>query len=525
MIFRSFFLRAASTIVRAQPRVFIPKMIQTPATNKLTPQRFRDMVLQKSRNPSIADCLGLLATATDSTLISDRSVFRDALSAIVRKVTDDQLGKFDAESLTRFIDGASDMNVLSVNQVNAIFRMVKSRNVNQDPANIHRGDKWEKCVLSLWAASLWHGFPTSQYHELCLALLKQEGLKWSMIARLAWCVENDAVTKSDPSITNRADELLESRLSNMSLPHLADLATLRIPREDEYSVARAKVLEKISSELTTVDKLTLDDRIPLQLLSAWLSGVSTPPNREFYDTTIALCINNRKNLHLMLDVLAKMGMPESLDVASVRSVVTENWNPSGDQLTSMCMSFAALGFNDVQSTYFMARQIELALQNPSSGIRSENLWKIGAWFSYLQLTASESTLGALNDAFKDLTATIASGMWDNQGRFVRKELKASRLAPADRSMRKVILESLISLGITAMRNIHVVNTPFVAPMFLPDSDLVIVFDPSDCEVMRAFIEARGYHIRVLETSEWERKYMEQSQDDFLANLLSAIQLS
>jgi hypothetical protein len=116
-------------------------------------------------------------------------------------------------------------------------------------------------------------------------------------------------------------------------------------------------------------------------------------------------------------------------------------------------------------------------------------------------------------------------MWDNQGRFVRKELKASRLAPTDRTMRKVILESLTSLGITAMRNVHVVNTPFVAPMFLPDSDLVILFDGSDCEVMRSVIEARGYHIAVLETSEWERKYMEQSQDDFLANLLSAIQLS
>ena len=213
--------------------------------------------------------------------------------------------------------------------------------------------------------------------------------------------------------------------------------------------------------------------------------------------------------------------------------------PSLDQLATLSLSFASLGLDDIESMSFIANHLDqcLVARNPRyaySANFSDRFWKIGVWYTYVSLAAPETARAALTDAHRELTQRIASGMWDHQGAFVKKDSVGSKLTPAERSMRNVISQNLASLGISALPHVHIVNTPYIADLFLPDRDLAIAFVAerdllSDGRIagqtalMQRLVDGKGYRLRLLRVADWERKYLEESQEEFIASLLGTIQ--
>jgi hypothetical protein len=159
-----------------------------------------------------------------------------------------------------------------------------------------------------------------------------------------------------------------------------------------------------------------------------------------------------------------------------------------------------------------------------------HLHKVGAWYAYVLSAGSEGTVAAITDAYKELSSKIASQMWEPTGAYV--QTAANRMDPTERTLRTVVSQSLASLGISSHPNAHIVNTPYVASLLLPDRDVALFFTSDSLSdgrlvgqtrLMASLVEKRGYRVRLLPTAEWERKFAAESQDEFLASLLKLIQ--
>ena len=542
-MFRSPSISAAASVVRVRATPASAASGITPREPaKLTASRLGELIVRGTDSASIKGALKLLATADRGEFQVDRPRFRRDLAQLVHQVIHKNLKAFNPVDMVEFVDHASNLNALTKEDVNFMTRMVKTRLTNQAESNTLRSAGWEECALSLWAASLWRGFPSDQFPALCLSLLSNGDLPWRTLTRLAWCVKNDRATKSDPSVFARLSEALESHLSGLSLHQLSELSTAKAPASGEYGVGRKAVLDMIARKATTREAIKEDNRIPSQLLSAWTEQRVVPSDPQFFADVLARCIKATLQPHAVLECVATLGYPnELMGVADIKRCVRNagDWVPSLDQLATLSLSFASLGLDDIESMSFIANHLDqcLVARNPRyaySANFSDRFWKIGVWYTYVSLAAPETARAALTDAHRELTQRIASGMWDHQGAFVRKDSVGSKLTPAERSMRNVISQNLASLGISALPHVHIVNTPYIADLFLPDRDLAIAFVAerdllSDGRVagqtalMQRLVEGKGYRLRLLRVADWERKYLEESQEEFIASLLGTIQ--
>jgi len=527
MFFRFHYLRSGQAAVRARA----VGRAQTPgdgAFKMFNSQKLKELIEKRKYAGSISEVLRLLATADQENFLLDRAMLRSPLADMVKRILSQREESFDASSLTGVIDHASSLNVLSQNQVTEAFKVVRA----SEPSS-----EWEKACLALWSASLWHGFPAVKFHSMCLRLLSGENLRWSSAVRLAWCVLNDPVTKMDPSLVLKVETIIKSSLEEKSLKELAELANSKL-YSAESSVVRKAALEAIASRATSEAVVKEDNRIPSQLLCAWTEQRTMPEDTEFFGKVLNQCVRTGLNVHVLFEAVSTLNLGAKVDMQLLKRAVFGkiSWKPSLEQQTSLCLSFAALGFNDLESTSFLAHHLNeiLIKRNPDYHLpeRLSQLWKVGVWYSFVTATANETTAAAFLDTYRELSKKIASGMWDSQGDFVAKE---TRPPPNVRAIRTVISQGLSSLGIANLQNVHVINTPYTASLLLPDREMVIALvDEKDVlthsnefigeiQTMKNVVQAKGLSCKLLRVTEWEQSHASSTQDEFLASLLALTQ--
>jgi hypothetical protein len=493
---------------------------------------FVDLVNAKRDISNIEEMIRLLALADTEKFVQQRGDLRVPLSQLFHKVLGAKAGKFSLSHLCSIVDHASSLNILTQADVNTIFSQIESMRV--DTADSFKVDK---IVLGLWGASLWHGFPTARFQNKGLAILSKQEVHLPDIARLSWCIYNDPLTKLDPGLKARVDGLVKSHLKGMSLKQLAEIGQKRLP---EFSVVREQVLNEITKKITMISDLREDNRLPSQLLVAWMVQRTIPQDREFFLEVVRRCVQNRVNPDLVFEAVATLDLKDHVNMDELKKSLfrVEGWVPTVDQLSSLCHSFSTLGLFDLESTSFLARHLTEVLVNQNPVYHSDrhsvlNYWKIGAWYAAVVAQGSESTTAALQDGFRDLCTRIASGMWDNSGRFVRKVAR-TKIPPNERAIRSVVSQSLASLGIPTLSQIHIVNTPFIVPLLIPDKDVVLSLIPDEQvlesgevvgqeNLVKEIMESRGYQVRLLKVSEVESRHASESQDEFLAFLIRVIQ--
>ena len=367
-----------------------------------------------------------------------------------------------------------------------------------------------------------------------MSLLNRESLDWPVLTRLAWCVYNDAATKTDPSAKARLDAVVSSRLSSMNLIELANLT--KSQESPEFSVMCRFVLDAIAERAQSIEALSQDRRLPALLVTAWTHQRYIPADSALFSATFARAVKIGINPDAVFEAAAVLRSPINVHLLKSKLMGIDQYKPSMNQLSSLCLSFATLGLSDIESTSFLARHLHECLVSRNRAYHVEadsrrNLHKVGAWYAHVLASGSAATVAALTDAYKELSSSIASEMWEQKGRFVIAS--SERLDPAERAVRTVIAQSLASLGINSVPHAHIVNTPYVASLLLPDRDiaLMLVSDVlSDgrfvgpTKLMETILVARGYHVRLMNTSEWEQRYTSESQDEFLGSLLKLIQI-
>lgn len=539
MYFRFHSLRSAKAAVRLNrpDRKVMP--VSNDRIRMFTVQKLRDLIEKKKHEGSISEVIRVLATAEQEGFLLDREALKPSLTELVRRVFTQSDEKLGAGPLTTVIDHASSLGAITNGQVGEAFKLVKAGcEESSDQSDVH---EWEKSGLALWSASLWHGFSTVRFHKLCLRLLSREdSLRWSIAVRLAWCVMSDPVTKMDPALVSKVEGIVNGHLVEKSLKELAQLANSKL-YSAESSVVRKAALLAIAQRATSETAIKEDNRIPSQLLSAWTEQRSMPANTELFGKVFSQCVRSGLNPHLLLEAVATLNLSSMVDMNLLRETVfgNEGWKPSLEQLTSLCASFSALGFNDIEATSFLAHHLDQVFIHRDPDyflpVRLADMWKIGVWYSFVTATASETTAAAFLDSYRELSKKIASGMWDSGGEFVAKQLTAT--PPNVRAMRMVISQSLSSLGISNMQNVHLVNTPYVASLYLPDREgggmVLSLVQEKDCigqggfvgevHAMNTIVNAKGIKCKLVPVTEWEQKHASLSQDEFLAAVLQLIQ--
>jgi len=433
--------------------------------------------------------------------------------------------------LGALVDRTSNLNLLRDADVGVALKRLQS-----DWQQLQKFDKQHKCLLSLWAACLWHGYSTDRFHKLATPLIGMPGLELQHMARLTWCVYNDPFTKLDPAMRARVDSLVRSQIHPFSLQ---DLARLCQNESREFSILRQIALELIAARVSTLKEGLSDNRIPSLLLAAWMNQRTIPADKEFFESIVSRCIEIKINPDLALEAIATFGLQSTIPEETIKNIIfkTNEWYPSVDQLASFALSLATIGLVDIECTSFIAKHLDQAIIQRNAAYHSDrhsfmNWWKVGTWYSTVLMKGSESTVAALHDGFRDLSSKIASGMWDNKGSFVRNTVK-SKMSPTERAIRTVFAHSLGSLGIPTLSQVHIVNTPFVAGLFIPDKDTVISFVGdenilSNGEIVgqellaKKLIEAKGYNVRLVRISEFERRHAQESEDEFLASVLKTV---
>ena len=515
------------------------------AIKMFTAQKLKDLVDRKKYAGSIQEVTRLLATADQESFVLDRAMLRSSLSDMVKRILSQREESFTAGTLTSLIDRASSLSVLGAGQVSEAYKLVRegygacSWEKGNGPALL----EWEKAGLALWSASLWHGYPTGRFHKLCLNILSRETPRWSVAVRLAWCVLNDPVTKMDPALVSRMEGIINEHLVEKSLKELAEVANSKL-YSSESSIVRKFALLAIAQRATSAAALKEDNRIPSQLLSAWTEQRSMPENEDLFGQALAQCVRTGVNPHLLLEAVSTLDLSRKVDMKVLRRTVfgKQTWKPSLEQLCSLSLSFSCLGFNDLEATSFLSHHLNEVLinRNPAyhapageAGTAAE-IWKIGVWYSFLTATAGETTTSAaFLDSYRELSKKIASGMWDDQGEFVVPK-QGGGIAPNHRAIKSVLSQSLSSLGISNLHNVHLVNTPFSATLCLPDRDVVLILvDEKDVtsaggfigpiKTMKTILDAKGLKCKLLSVTHWEQLHASLSQDDFLASLLRLIQ--
>jgi len=499
------------------------------------------MLSTKNFKLSVPECLRVLELAQEQHFEESRSTLKPSLSRLAQSATSGNTNGFGAKYLTRFLDHCSDLDILSPKMIKNIqIRLQELIESQTAPVDIH------KCALALWSASLWHGVPTTSIRNTIMPTMYSEMMEqpvdWSIVNRLSWCIHNDPETKYDPSLIDRITAYISTELSPLSLKDIAELIR---HNSKETGIVRKHALQRIISTVESpefdLEILSEDPRISIAILRAWAEERIVPSNMNVFEHVLNRCMRSGAGSpDIICHSLATIGFLEmnpNWDPRVLKQlVVNTQWIPTVSQLSSLCGSFAALGLADMESTAYLANHLHNALVLKDTRYRKtdESLWEIGVWYSFIQMAASESTMAAVHDAYRTLTVNIASGMWDNRGLFVRKD-DLKNIPPTERAIRTVVNESLHSLGITTIQNVHVVNTPFTAHLFLPDRDVAIIFVRKGEDILsdgrftgtvrlaEHIISQRGMSVRVLNIEEYENSFNELTQDDFMDMLLRDIQ--
>ncbi len=490
---------------------------------------FYDLLQSKTGHTTIEELMKLLAVADNQRFIQQKGDMRVPLNQIYRRVMDAKTSKLTPTQLVTIIDHASNLNILSQSDVTEMYNHVSTH--FDDPDSLTMSDK---CMLALWTASLWHGYPTERFHRKALRMMGKKEVHIGTLARLAWCVYQDPGTKIDPSVKARVDGLVEHYLRELDLREMIKLAQTK---SNEYSVIRRLALTHISRRVSTTAELRVDNRIPSQLLTAWMLERALPENTEFVNEVVRRSVMNGVNVDAVFEAVAVLNLP--VEPSKLFRSIKRDRRLSVDQITSLCLSFATLKLFDLEATAFLAGHLSEILIHHNvdyhlTSTSSLDFWKIGAWYAYVLRSASPSTVAALEDGYRDLCTRIASGMWDNQGRFVHR-VERAKLPPNERAVRSIVAQSLASLGISTLSQVHIVNTPYTAPLFIPDKDMVLLLVSEDRilpsgelvgneSLKKSVIEGKGYQVRIMKVPEVEMKHVSESQDEFLAYLLREVQV-
>ena len=292
-------------------------------------------------------------------------------------------------------------------------------------------------------------------------------------------------------------------------------------------------------DLTVIDKSLSD--VYMRLVEAWAEMRVVPPSASVLEAVLNLGIKSGSvSADRVMHCLAILDYPKMTtdwDPQILKDLVFRDmdWKPTLRQIATLCGSFPVLGLYDLESALFISRHLDRIVKDTClQGPEMTELWQIGFWYSHMQHNASGTTISAINDAFRPLMTKIASNMWDKQGAFVKRE-DMRKVDPTERAMRTVVQDSLSSLGISTMKNVHLVNTPFVVPIYLQDRDTGIFFVREGEDILSdgrltgimatagGVAEAYGSRIRIFNVSEYERAFNELSKDDFMEKLLRDIQ--
>jgi hypothetical protein len=507
----------------------------------LSSPEMQNLIAQKGYITSVPESLRILSVVEGGNFHDDKPMILQAVKRMMNSVLSKNADNFGAKYLSRFIDHCSNLGIVDGKAIDdSIARYNTFRN------STPREDR-AKCALSIWSACLWNGIDSRRVSEIVLKdilesiMSSPDAPDWHLISRLSWCILNDATTKHDPAITGRMTDYIKNKLGTLDLKQIAELVRNNISKEN--TVVRKLALQRIIGQVGQADfdpsQLSTDPRIPISLLRAWTEERIVPNDLKVFDLVVNRSTKSVTCPDLIADSLATLNYPElnsTWDPMTIkRMVINSTWIPDLNQISNLCGSFAILGIADLESVSFLANHLHQAIIEKNSRYKiCDDLWKIGMWYSFLQTNASQWTLAAIHDAYKELTVFIASGMWENNGAFVRYQ-DVKKLPPNERSIRTVVSGSLNSLGITNLKNRHIVNTPFTAHLFLPDRDVAILFVRQGEDILsdgrfvgsvklaQDMIESRGINVKVFRVEEYEKAFNELRNDDFMDMLLSDIQ--
>lgn len=435
-------------------------------------------------NWSISQSIHLLEIANKPLYVSDQSIFKRAAIIMVKKVCQTHLSEFNSTYLYSFVHLASSLGVLDRETSQYIARYVRSK--TSDVAS------WELCAISIWVSYLWAGLPTDEISVFCLPMVDKLTDE-NAISRLSWCIHKDSLTRSDPALCARVEAATRRVFGHLSLPEL--VSRVETASSPILKISLYAIIAEHSSESVC------DPGIAACMVDACADTLRVPL------ASVVSLAEGRMNL-------------ASLTILNIAPTLVAKMEKD---LPSRALAGAVLGLNDLVFVSELISALDIHQIDPNE------LWKIGAWYCDIVLGGDAVLARAIQNRYPELCTEIASGMWDNAGKFVCKE---QRIPPAERAVRSAICKSLTAMGIHNMQNIQIVNTPYVGHVFLPSHKLLIQFaEPlsngqptGPTQLMKRIVERRDLKIRILNIDEWEKKFLQQSQEEFYSSLLAVINL-
>ena len=488
--------------------------------------------------------LNILEQVNSTNFRGDKGFLSTELSRICSDVLEHGASDVGPVSLSRMVSDCSSLGILDKKMVRLCTDRIRSLTAGKTSYS----ENLVKCCLVLWSVSLWNGLNTNRVVEIMMSgivnsLFENPPSDWLILGRLAWCIESDPLTRYDPSLKARLSAIITERVAPLTVMEMCSML-----RNDsaEFIPIKKSIYERLIAAVEQDPEGLLVSRatdVPCRVLEAWSEMRLTPPSLELIKRIVNRCTRpGGASVDRVLHCLCVLNYPRldsTLDTHRLKEFLFSlpEWKPNLNQVSTLCAAFPVLGLLDIESTTFLAGQLNRVLGDSTTKFSpsdSRVMWQIGFWYAHLQRSASETTLAAINDIFRPLMVRIASNMWDKQGLFVRREDPHS-LHPAERAVRTIVNDSLLSLGISAMKNVHIVNTPFVMPLYLQERNLGILFVRegdqvlSDgryigtVETMKSVIESHGLQVRILNVAEYDRAFDELSSDNFMEKLLRDIQ--
>lgn len=466
------------------------------------PRKELSASINDRQNWSIPSSMRLLVLLKEKPELQSSAVMKE-VRYMTRGVISKHLQRFRPEVLSTMIDLCSSLNVLDSEFARTLSTHVASK-IIEEPL-------YSKCALSLWMNSLWREdlLPNIALQNTCVSILENP-IDLVDLSRLSWCVFNDINTKHDMQLTSRTESILKEKVASMSLPDLVETLSVSAP---EAEIINRIAIQELLSRIADVGDLKglSGKRIPAILLKAWTQ--ETPSDTGFFNSILTRALRSGIAPYSVLESLAVL--KPAIPMGDMSQFVLRHCAESSiEQLTSLALSTTVLGLLDTSTISHVAKQLQWSLLEQGK-TDPMNMWKIGVW--YCAISRSEVVFRAVQNAYPALCARIAAGMWDGRSEFVRG---TEKIAPAERSLRQAVSKAFTGMGVTNVQGVHVVNTPFVVPIFLRDHQLALSF--SDDELMTAVLENRGIRVKRVSVELWETKYMSESKEEFLASLLDLI---
>ena len=498
----------------------------------------RELINKNQRSLNVPNILHILDKASSTTFRGDVSAITGDIARLCRLTLSKDISSFGPVYLMRFINNCSSLGIADKD----IIRKCVDR--LQEFSTQPLSEEFIKCALAVWASSIWNGVPSKQVVEVLRphvfdSLLENPPNDWMILARFSWCLSNDPSTRYDPSLKSRMEAIISQRIEPLTV---VDLCNMLRSDSIEFTHVKRAIYERLVAELERSGEEILSVKgheVAPRILEAWAEMRIVPPSSDIFRKVVNKCTRSGgSSADRVAHCLAVMDYPTmdpTWDPLVIKRLVLSvpDWKPTLNQVATLCGAFPVFGLTDLESASFIAGHLNRVLNSRSqtlTPVESKAIWQVGLWYAHLQHTASETTLAAINDAFRPLMTRIASNMWEKQGLFVKRE-DPNCIDPTERAIRTVVSESLSSLGISSLRNIHLVNTPFVAPLYLQDRNMGLFFARegdhilTDCRptgslrVMKNVIESYSSHVRILNVSEYEQAFNQLSKDDFMEKIL------